>query len=129
MQKNELMKHEGIIKRILELKEDKVLAIDCMQKSMPKWMNQTDIVHGENCTEEELLQITDMTLADMETLDMASRKTAQERYTLIAGILPFIGNKKVRNQLIDKAAIENSISKQTIRAYLCLLYTSPSPRD
>ena len=45
-------------------------------------------------------------------------RIAQERFTMISGVLPFIGNEQKRSQMIDFLAEHQS--KQTIRKYLCL---------
>ena len=37
-----------------------------------------------------------------------------ERYSLIAGILPFITDKKARNEMIGKISEQTNISKQTL---------------
>ena len=43
-----------------------------------------------------------------------------ERYTMIAPILTFIADDKMRSRLICSVSTEHGISKQTIRNYLCL---------
>ena len=42
-----------------------------------------------------------------------------ERYTMIAPILSFVADEKVRSQLICSTAKEYKVSKQTVRSYLC----------
>ncbi len=46
-------------------------------------------------------------------------RVAHERYTLIAGVLPFVGDVKQRSSIIARIAEENQISRQTLRNYLC----------
>ena len=43
-----------------------------------------------------------------------------ERYTMIASILPFMADEKMRSRLICSVATEYGVSKQTIRSYLRL---------
>lgn len=38
MKKNSLMRKADSIIRILEISSDKMLIIDCLKKSMPKWV-------------------------------------------------------------------------------------------
>ena len=126
--KNSLLKKENQIIRILETQDDKVLVIPCTKKSMPKWIDKTLLQNYISCTEEELLSATNTVLFDLDTLDNKSKKTAHQRYTLVASILPFIGNKNYRNYAIDKISADSNISKQTIRHYLCqyLIYQNIS---
>ena len=37
MKKNQLIKCQGTIYRVLAVEEDSILLIDCIKKSMPKW--------------------------------------------------------------------------------------------
>ncbi len=44
----------------------------------------------------------------------------QDRYTMIASVLPFITDNTMRSKAIETVAKENDVSKQTVRNYLCL---------
>lgn len=119
MEKNQLIKHRGTIYRILALDNEEVLLIDCIKKVMPKWY-KLDAVDGyEACTEEELLAATETALAEEQDLTVKSRQTVHERYTVIAGILPFIDNDRLRTEVIKRVAEEKGISLPTVRNYLC----------
>ena len=48
--KNNLMKKENSVIRILEEKEDKVFVIDCIKKTMPKWYDKSVIEGFKKCT-------------------------------------------------------------------------------
>lgn len=120
MQKNDLLKKDDTIIRVLDIKEESVLIIDCLKRTMPKWVQTAAISDYMNCTESELLEKTDMVLLEMDMLDADSRRFVHEHFTLIAGILPFIGDKKMRNQLIDYLSTQKGICKKTIGRYLCL---------
>ncbi len=56
----------------------------------------------------------------VKLLDADQRKTIYERYTMIAPILSFVADDKIRRQLIQSAAVEHCVSKQTVRNYPCL---------
>ena len=86
---------------------------------MPKWTTAvcSDFIE---CTYEELLQETDIVVVDEETIEKNRKKIMRERYTLIAGILPFVSDERMRSEVIGRLAEQNNISKQTIRSYLCL---------
>lgn len=120
MQKNELLKcGDGII-RILEGKDDSVLIVDCIQKSMPKWVQKSELSCYENCTEQEMTSVTGIIICEYDSLDKKSRCFAHEHFTLIAGVLPFIGDDRLRCSMISSIANEKNVSKQTIRNYLWL---------
>lgn len=120
MQTNRLLKKENSIIRVFETKGEQAFIIDCIKKTMPKWVAASSISDYEECSEGELLAVTNMQLWDYETLDADSRKFIHEHYTWIAGVLPFISDEKQRNAVISQIALEQNISKQSIRNYLCL---------
>jgi len=111
-----LLKNENQIVRVLKSKDDKSLVIDCIKRTMPKWVDTASLSNFVECCEGEMYDRTDYP-ADRE-LTQEENRIAQERYTLIAGLLPFIGNEQKRNQMIDM--LSEDCSKQTLRKYLCL---------
>lgn len=95
MKKNSLLKYEGGIIRILDIRSESVLIIDCIKRTMPKWISRELLVNYQIITEEELQQHTKIHLPNEDTLSKDSRRIATEK----------------------------NISKQTIRSYLCLYLT------
>lgn len=120
MQKLELRKCQGTIIRILSEKGDQALIIDCTHRKMPVWMNISELDASTECSEEELFSAADIQLPDFETLPSTAKRISHERYALIAGILPFVANDALRTAAIKHISIDKSISKQTLRRYLCL---------
>lgn len=120
MQKNELLKKDETIIRVLDIQGESALIIDCIKRTMPKWVTTAALTDYVECSDLELLHDTDMVLVGMETLDADSRRFIHEHFTLIAGILPFIGDKKMRSHLIGIVSGQKGISKRTIGNYLCL---------
>lgn len=120
MRKNDLIQHNGTIFRILAINDSNVLVIDCLKRNMPHWCNIANIESFAPCTEQELAEQTYVELFDIESLDAATRKTVHDRYTIIAGVLPFISDDKMRSLVISRIADEHEICKQTVRNYLCL---------
>ena len=114
--KNKLMKKENNIIRILDIKEDKVLVIDYIKKTMPVWIDKTVLNDYELCSEEGL----DYTVREIDSLSAAEKRIMHERYTLIAGIIPFVSDERMRNYMISKISEQMQVSKQTVRKYLCL---------
>ena len=119
MQKNDLLMKENII-RVLEIESDKLLAIDCIRRTMPKWVDIESVKGYEKISEEELLAVTGFELKDIESVSAKERKFAHEHYTMIAGALPFIDDERKRSEAIKRISVQNNISPQTIRKYLCL---------
>lgn len=120
MQKNKLLQYENTIIRVIEIKDDKVFIVNCTDKAMPKWIQQSELNMYTDCSEEELLEKTNMNLIDLESMDSESKKFAHEHYTLIAGVLPFITDRYQRSYVISKISVDRNVSKQTIRNYLYL---------
>ena len=124
MKKNKLLQRqsekETDIIRILDLQDNKVYIIDCIKRTMPKWIEIKYLSEYTDCTEEKLLEVTKRILPDISTISTKDRKVMHKRFTAIAGIIPFISDGIQRNQLIAASSYENSVTKQTIRNYLCL---------
>ncbi len=113
MSKNDLLKTKDGIFRVLSICTDKVLAIDCTNTTMPKYFPHT---YFENA---ETVASLPTDFPAMDDLSPSDRKTAQERYTMIAGAVAVVEDKQKRNLMIETAAQRFSISKQSIRSYLC----------
>lgn len=123
MEKNQLLKDNGCIYRVLAIEEDSVFMIDCLKKTMPNWYDIDEVRGYEDCTEKELLEITGTVLLEEENLSSKARKTAHERFTVVAGILPFIADDRFRTEAIRRVAEEKGVSIQTVRTYLCQYLT------
>ena len=120
MKKNSLWKSGEQIVRVLELKNEKVFVIDCVKRTMPYWVIEDSLSGYEECTESEMLQETGVVIPDIECLDAENRRFIREHFTMIAPILPFVSDMKQRTYIINQISVEKSVSKQTIRNYLCL---------
>ena len=120
MKKNSLWKSGEQIYRILEVKEDTVFVIDCVKRTMPKWIGKDKFSDCIECIEKELILDTGVEIPDEETMDAEDRRFIREHFTMIAPILPFVSDVKKRAYIINWISIEKNVSKQTIRNYLCL---------
>lgn len=118
MKKNELMRCQGEIIRILDVDGEKALVMDCIRRTMPKWRMASDLEEYEEISEEGLLEETGMQMP--ESLSASAGKTAHERFTMIAGILPFVGEKKTRSRMTAEAAERCGVSRNTVKNYLGL---------
>ena len=111
-----LLKNKSQIIRVLKSQGDKALVIDCIKRTMPKWVDDDFLSNYVDCGEDEMYERTDYLFG--RELTPKEERIAQERFTMISGVLPFIGNEQKRSQMIDFLAEHQS--KQTIRKYLCL---------
>ena len=116
--KNKLFQSENMIIRILDSSADEVLVIDCVKQTMPVWTKVSDVNSYIPCTDTALFNAIG-SIPDIETLEAGQIRVMHERYTMIAGVIPYIGNIKLRSCSIEEAAQINNISKQTVRNYLC----------
>ncbi len=119
MRKYELLQSGESIIRVLEI-QDKILIIDCIKQSMPVWVEPSALGSFSPCPDTVLMEVTGVVLSDVDALDADQRKVMYDRYTMIAPVLPFIADDRMRSQVICSIAKEQGISKQTVRYYLCL---------
>lgn len=130
MRKNELLKKDGNIIRILAVDGNEVLYIPCQGKRgpMPKWCRASEFDGYVPCTEDELLEMAGIGIVPEEKLGAKQRNIARQRYTIIAPVLGCLEDEKIRTQIIERTAGEHGITKQTVRNYLkeYLTYNSVS---
>ncbi len=119
MEKKELIRRNDSIYRVLSVQGEEILLIDCIKRNMPKWWHITEIGTYVSCLENELLEMTGTVLGDIENLDAEARGTAYQRYTVVASILPFMENDRLRAEAVRKVAEDNGLCRQTVRSYLC----------
>lgn len=120
MKKYDLLRSGDSIIRVLELQGDRVLIIDCIKRTMPVWVEVVALDSYSECTIGELSEVTEVVLVGVDDLDAEQRKTMYERYTMIAPILPFLADDRMRSRIICSVAEGHGVSKQTVRNYLCL---------
>ena len=121
MQKNDVYK-TGILKkdaemlRVLKIKEGKALVVDCVKSRMPWWISQSDLNDAVEISEDDLLEETGTCLP--EDVSAAANRVMHKRFHMIAGILPFVDDKKKRNYLIEEAVRTHEVSVNTVKNYL-----------
>lgn len=121
MKKHDLLRSGDNIIRVLDVQDDRILMIDCLKQTMPVWVEAESLGSYSECSGRDLYDATGVVdTKDIDDLDSDQRKIMHERYTMIAPILPFISDDKVRSKLICSIAEDYQVSKQTIRNYLCL---------
>ena len=120
MKKYDLLQSGDSIIRVLVVQGDRVLIIDCIKRTMPVWVELDTLESYSEYTYGELSEATGIVIVSVDDLDADQRKTMYERYTMIAPILAFVADDKMRSRLICAVAEEHGVSKQTVRSYLCL---------
>ncbi len=112
---NDLITYNDSILRVLDIQGAKALIIDCVKKSVPKWVDIDSLSCYAPCSDD----VFPLSL-NMDSIEPTSRKTAYERFTIVSRILPFITDKYKRCCVIDEIAAEKGLCKQTITNYLWL---------
>lgn len=105
------------IYRVLDEQNDLILVIDCIKLGMPRWISQKQLNEVSECTEEILRAKATIDIRD--NLNIEEEGVCNKRFTIIADILPFIGDQSQRNTAIAKSAKENRLTTKTIRNMLC----------
>ncbi len=112
MKKNDAISNGEIIYRVLDIKDDKVLVIDCNKLAVPKWININDL-KGYTSSSFNLSN-------SINEMSPEARKLAYNRFEIVANILPFVGDKACRNTVITEICNKRNISRQTVCKYLWL---------
>lgn len=120
MQKNELYRNNNSLIRVLEIKNNAVLVIDCINKTMPQWIGVSFFEDWTKCSDETLYEITGIELQDIKTVSQEDFKVAHQRYTMIAPIIMVLTDRDKKNEMIELISTNEKVSKQTLRKYLCL---------
>ncbi len=118
--RNDIYMVENSYFRVLAETEDRLLVIDCFSQQMPVWVPADFTESGTTVFESELKTLLGTTYADYDSLSPEDRKAVRERYTIIAPILSSLSDDRIRASMINMAAENSGLSKQTIRKYLCL---------
>ncbi len=120
MKKYNLLRAGENIIRVLEVQGDRVLVIDCIKRKMPVWVEAVALESCSECTSGELSETTGGVVVGVDDLDADQRKTMYERYTMVAPVLSFVADDRMRSRLICSVAEDHRVSTQTVRSYLCL---------
>lgn len=109
MKVNDVLQNEETILRVLAIKDELILCINCRCETMPTWIPESHLGAYMPGT----IPVLD--------IDMTAKQNriAHERYTMIAPMLAFLADDKERSRLLNLISKEHGISKQTLRRYLC----------
>lgn len=68
---SKLIRHDTEVFRILDSNNDFVFEISCSKQTMPKWISRESIDGYADCTEDELLNIKNVTFRSIELIWMS----------------------------------------------------------
>ena len=78
MERNMLMRNKGIILRILEIKPDRILVIDCIKKTLPHWIEKTALAEFKKSKPEDLYDFTGY--EPLKNLTPTQKQSAQHKW-------------------------------------------------
>ena len=111
MKNNFLLKKDDSIIRVLDQQQSKVFVIDCIKRTMPRWIDKCEISQYQECTEGEMMKQTNICIQDMELLDSESRKFVYSHFSLVASVLPFVTDSEKRSRLLERRGISKTRDK------------------
>lgn len=79
-----LLKNENQIIRVLKSQGNKALVIDCIKRTMPKWVDGDSLSNYDDCGEDEMYERTDYPFG--RELTPKEERIAQERFTMLLNI-------------------------------------------
>ena len=109
------------IYRELAARDDTVLVIDCVKRTMPVWLPKDRLTDWQQIEEQALHEKTGVYPVTEDALSKIALASAHRRYSMIAPAVAVVADKKQRDDMIIWVSNEYGISKQTVRKYLCLI--------
>ena len=115
---NDIYLKEKKIFRVLFADKNEMLVIDCVRRSMPKWVENDFLKDFELINQDRLLKELNTVFLDEKDMSKSQIKEMRHRYNSISGPLVKIANED-KNEAIYQAAFDYKASTQTIRKRLC----------
>lgn len=109
MKVNDVLRKDEAILRVLAVRDRDCLCINCNASRMPFWASVSEL---DTYTQGEVQKANTV-------LSTRQKQVAHERYTMIAPILAFLTDDAERNRVLGRVSDEYSVSKQTLRRWLC----------
>lgn len=103
--------------RVLNIQDKVITVVDCLHKSMPMKEDPDGLSAFFVVDESKLYELTGTVPENLDSITPERRKIALQRYTVIASILPYISDERIRSEMIRRISKDNGISKQTVRNY------------
>ena len=119
MKNNDLFKIDNTIYRVLAVDNSGIQIIDCIKRTMPRWVGIDFFVNAEQVSEEDLKEAAGINLVGYDNITQPQKQIIHGKYGSISLIIPFLHNDYERNKAIALCADKFSISKATIKSRLC----------
>lgn len=114
--KNGLVKNSQSIYRVLEVKEEGALLLDCVKRTAPVWVSDV----SQFVVAEEIDARLQAGIAPRFDLSQEEERISNERFTMISGVIPFIAHEPLKRKAVAYTANQYGVSKKTILSYLYL---------
>ena len=124
MHKNQILRSNRLIFRVLEMNKDKTFVVNCVQPRVPYWIDSKQLENFEEISQEELLKVNNINMPLFECLSLKERAVALNKYASISPILPVIRDETDRNDMIAYLAEKQGLNRRTLirRLYLYLAF-------
>ena len=119
MKNNDLFRIGNTIYRILAVNNNDIQIIDCVKRTMPRWVDIDFFVCAEQVSEEELRETTCKFVGSYDSLTQPQKQIIHNKYGSISLIIPFLQDDYERNRAIALCADKFSLSRATIKSRLC----------
>lgn len=118
MKKNDLYQLDKQIFRVLEIEKDKILVVDCLKKTMPKWIVSQELDNFYAIKQEEFYLMIGFAPIGEEEIEKHQKSKMYHRYTIISPALCYIGDKHMRSEFLKRASEQYGVSEQSVKEYL-----------
>ena len=113
--KNKLIKYKETVFRILDVKGEQCLIVDCSKIRMPYWIDINEVKDCEMIEETDLLKINNVNICNYDDLNNVEKKITNNRFGSISLVLNSIGDLHQRVSLIELCSKNYNVSIGTIR--------------
>ena len=107
MKNSDIVAYGSSLYRVLNVADGTVFVMDCFNPKMPCWISVAE-ADCKYVTEQELYERTGKVNTALDDLDAVRRRVALNRYTIIAGVLPFLTDVNLRGEIIKRLANEHN---------------------
>ena len=118
MKVNSIIRLGDKIYRILCIKNNEVLVVDCINKTMPFYVDNNELIDSVEINEEELLLKTNTILENYDSLNPNQKKIVNDKYGSISPIIPIVSNNKLKVAMIKECSTIYKVDEKTIRRRL-----------
>ena len=116
--KNQIIKKDDIIYRILDVKNNKYLLVNCKKLRMPFWIDNKEVIDYEVIEESDFLKLLNIDICNYDDLDNVDKKITNDRFGSISLLINSVGDFHKRNELLKLCSNSYGVSIETIRSRL-----------